>query len=141
MGVSVGVGLQAAGLLVGLQAARMQKSAFEAEARSYEESKEMAKIEASQQEAERRRQLRMQLASLSTSMSSQGVALGTSPSVLALKEDEERIAQRDISNIKLMGLSNRRKYEISATGARIGGRAAEVAGFAKTAVGAGSLRV
>ena len=137
MGASVA--LQAAGLFVGLQAAKAQAKAYEAQAQAYEEQKEMAKIEASQQEADRRDMLRRQLASLGTNMSSQGVALGTSPSVLALAEDEKKLAKNDIANIKLMGLSNRRKYALSASGARAGASATWIGGFVKTATGAATI--
>jgi len=99
----------------------------------------MAKIEAGQQEEARRLLLRKQLASLGTSMSSQGVALGTSPSVLALGDDEKKLANQDIANIRLMGLANRRKYELSAAGSRAAGKAAVLGGFAKTAAGAARI--
>ena len=135
----MGVGLQVASLFVGLQAAQMQKQAYEAQAAAYEEQKEMAKIEAAQQESSRRDVLRRQLASLGTSMSSQGIALGTSPSVLALADDEKKLAKQDIGNIRLMGMSNRRKYELSASGARAAGSAAQMAGFAKAATGAARI--
>jgi hypothetical protein len=135
----MGVGLQVAGLMMSMKAANMQKSAYEMEARSYEEQKEMAKIEAGQQEEARRLLLRKQLASLGTSMSSQGVALGTSPSVLALGDDEKKLANQDIANIRLMGLANRRKYELSAAGSRAAGKAAVLGGFAKTAAGAARI--
>ena len=135
----MGVGLQIAGLMMSLQAAQMQKQAYEAEAQAAEEQAEMAKIEASQREVERNRKLRLQLASLGTSMSSQGIAIGTSPSVLALADDEKKIAKEDISAIRLMGMSNRRKYEIGAAGSRAAGSAAQLAGFAKTAAGAYSI--
>tara|TARA_R100001463_G_scaffold30894_6_gene70116 strand:+ start:601 stop:1017 length:417 start_codon:yes stop_codon:yes gene_type:complete len=135
----MGVGLQVASLVMTMKAANMQKSAYEMEARSYEEQKEMAKIEAGQQEEARRLLLRKQLASLGTSMSSQGVALGTSPSVLALGDDEKKLANQDIANIRLMGLANRRKYELSAAGSRAAGKAVVLGGFAKTAAGAARI--
>jgi len=130
------VALQAAGLFVGLQAAKAQAKTYEAQAAAYEEQKEMAKIESSQMEAERRDLLRRQLASLGTSMSSQGIALGTSPSVLALAEDEKKMAKTDIGKIKLMGMANRRKDELSASGARAGASATRLAGYSKLAAGA-----
>mgnify|MGYP003109760447 CR=1 FL=1 len=135
----MGVGLQIAGLVISLKAAQMQKQAYEAEAQAAEEQAEMAKIEASQREVERNRKLRLQLASLGTSMSSQGIALGTSPSVLALADDEKKIAKEDISAIRLMGMSNRRKYELGAAGSRAAGRAVQLAGFSKTVAGAYSI--
>lgn len=135
----MGVGLQVAGLMLSMQAAQMQKSVYEAEAAASEEQAEMAKIEAAQREVERERKLRQQLASLGTSMSSQGVALGTSPSVLALRDDEMKIAKEDIGAIRLMGQSKRRNYQVAAVGSRAGGRAAQLGGFAKTVGGVYSI--
>ena len=135
----MGMGLQVAGLMLSLQAAQMQKQAYEAEAQAQEEQAEMAKIQSAQQEVERNRRLRAQLASLGTSMSSQGVALGTSASVLALADDEKKIAKEDIASIRLMGMSNRSRYEVGAAGSRAAGRAAQLGGFAKTIGGAYSI--
>lgn len=135
----MGMGLQVAGLMLSLKAAQMQKQAYEAEAQAQEEQAEMAKIQAAQQEVERNRRLRAQLASLGTNMSAQGVALGTSASVLALADDEKKIAKEDVASIRLMGLSNRRRYEVGATGSRAAGRAAQLGGFAKTVGGAYSI--
>ena len=131
--MGVGVGLQAAGAVAGLYAAKMQRDAYEAEAKSAEENAKMAQIQASQQEVDRMRQLRMQLASLKTMNSAQGVALGTSGSTSALIDNEYKMASEDISSIKLMGQSNRRKYELSAESSRIGGKATMVSAVAGTA--------
>jgi len=132
----MGVGLQVAGVFAGLQAAKAQAKVYEAQAAAYNEQKEMAKIESSQMEAERRDLLRRQLASLGTSMSAQGVALGTSPSVLALADDEKKMAKVDIDKIKLMGMANRRKYELGAAGSKASASATRIGGFAKAAAGA-----
>lgn len=132
----MGAQLQIASLGLGFIAAQQQRGIYEMEAQSYREQAEMAKIQASQQERDRREQLRRQLASLGTSMSAQGVALGTSASVLTLEKDERRIANEDIANIKLMGMSNRRKYQLSAAGSRAAGRATTLGGFQKTIGGA-----
>ena len=93
----MGMGLQVAGLMLNCRA-QMQKQAYEAEAQAQEEQAEMAKIQAAQQEVERNRRLRAQLASLGTNMSAQGVALGTSASVLALADDEKD-SKEDIASI------------------------------------------
>ena len=135
----MGMGLQVAGLMLSLQAAQMQKRAYEAEAKAQEEQAEMAKIQSAQQEIERNRRLRQQLASLGTSMSAQGVAIGTSPSVLALADDEKKIAKEDIASIRLMGMSNRRRYEVGAAGSRAAGTAAQLGGFVKTVGGLYSI--
>lgn len=135
----MGVQMQIASAIIGLAAVRQQKAAYDMEADAYKEQAEMATLQGDQQEAERNRQLRRQLASLGTSMSSQGVALGTSPSVSALRNDEIEIAKADINNIRLMGQSSRRKYEISAAGSQAAGKAVVLGGAAKTAGAAYSI--
>ena len=135
----MGVEMQIASAIIGLASVRQQKAAYDMEAEAYKEQAEMASLQADQQEAERNKQLRRQLASLGTSMSSQGVALGTSPSVSALRTDEIKVAKADINNIRLMGQSNRRKYEISAAGSKAAGKAAVLGGLAKTAGAAYSI--
>jgi hypothetical protein len=129
----MGVQMQIASVALTMFAAREQKKAYELEAESYQEQGKMAAIQASQQESERNRRLRSQLSTLNNAMAGQGVALGTSSSVEALARDEEKIALADISSIKLMGLSQRRKYGISAASAKAGGRAAVLGGFSKSA--------
>ena len=130
----MGVEMQIAGALLGLQASRQQAAAQNAQAAAAREQAEYTKIQTVQQEVERREQLRRQLASLSSSMSAQGVALGTSPSVMALEQDEMRLAKNDIASIKLMGATNRRKYQLSAAGYKAASRATTLGGFAKTAM-------
>ena len=98
----MGMGLQVVGIIAGLAAAQQQRKAYELEAQSYKEQADLAKIQAGQQEIERNRKLRIQLAALGTAMSSQGVALGTSPSVLALETDEIQVAKNDIASIRLL---------------------------------------
>lgn len=129
----MGVQMQIASVALTMLAAREQKKAYEIEAQAYEEQASAAKIQAGQQETERNRQLRRQLASLGTSMSAQGVAIGTSPSVGALADDEVRMAKADIDSIRFMGSTARRKFQLSAAGSRQAGRAAIIGGFAKSA--------
>lgn len=129
------VALQAAGLGLTFMSMQQQRKSYEMEAASYREQAEMNKIEALQQENERNAQLRRQLAALGTSMSAQGVALGTSASVSAIEEDERQLAKSDIASIRLMGQSQRRKYGLSAAGARAGSRAAFYSGATQIAGG------
>lgn len=135
----MGVEMQIAGALLGLQASRQQAAAQNAQAAAAREQAEYTKIQSAQQEVERREQLRRQLASLSSSMSAQGVALGTSPSVMALEEDEMKMAKNDIASIKLMGATNRRKYQLSAAGYKAASRATTLGGFAKTGMQFGEI--
>ena len=131
----MGVQMQIASLGLGLMAAQQQRSAYEMEAQAYEEQAKMAGIQAKQQENERNRRLRMQLASLGTSMAAQGVEIGSSASVLALQEDEIKVAKNDIASIKLMGMSKRRQYGLSAAGSKAAGKATILGSYAKTAAG------
>lgn len=131
----MGVQMQVASVALGLLASQRQAKAADMEATAYKEQAEMASLQADQQEIERTRLLRRQLASLGSSMASQGISLGTSASVTALRDDEERMARQDINSIKLMGMANRRKYQLSAAGAKEKGKAIRLGGFAKTAAG------
>jgi len=128
----MGATAQIAGAFISLQASQAQAKAANAQAAAYQEQAEMAKIEAGQQESQRRLELRQQLASLNSSMSAQGVALG-SASQLALEADEMNIAKKDIRAIQLMGGSNRRKYQLSAAGAKAEARATRLGGFSSFA--------
>ncbi len=131
----MGVELQVASLVLGLAGANQAKKAYELEAQSYQEQKDLSEIQSGQQERDRLKMLRMQLASLGTSMSAQGVALGTSASTLALEKDEINIANRDIDAIKLMGMSNQRRFSLSARGSKMAAKGAMVAGFSKATSG------
>ena len=133
--MGMGMELQVVSMIAVLASSQQQRKAFELEAQSYKEQADLAKIQAGQQEAERNRKLRIQLAALGTAMSSQGVALGTSPSVSALEKDEIQIAKNDIASIRLMGMSSRRKFELSAAGSQAGASATRMGGFAKAAGG------
>jgi len=138
--MGVGVGLQVAGAVAGLYSAKMQADAYKAEKAAAEENAKMASIEASQQEVERMRMLRAQLASLKTLNSAQGVALGTSGSTSALIDNEVKLANEDIASIKLMGASNRRKYELSAKSSAAGAKATMVSALAGTATAAYKIK-
>lgn len=131
----MGVEMQIIGAVAGLMAANKQAQAYKMQAEAYREQAAMADIESDQKEVQRMETLRRQLASLGTAMSSQGVALGTSASHMTLAADEKRIARNDISSIKLMGMTNRRKYELSAQGSEAAGQATKIAAvgsFAKS---------
>jgi len=133
--MGMAVGLQAVSVGLGFMGAMQAKKAYELEAQSYQEQKDLAAIESSQQENQRLKNLRMQLASLGTAMSAQGVALGTSRSTLALERDEISIANRDIDRIRLMGASTARRYELSVRGSRLAAKGATMSAFSKTASG------
>ena len=135
----MGLEMAIAGAVIGLASANKEKGIYEMEAKSYEEQGKMAQMQAKQQEEERERNLRQQLASLGTSMSAQGVVLDrTQGSVGALQKNEVNIAKKDVSAIKLMGMSNRRKYDISAKSSREAGQAAMIRGVGQAVTTIGS---
>jgi len=127
--------MQIAGAVLGLMAAKKSADVYKMQAESYKQQAKMATIEADQKEVERIRVLNRQLSALGTSMSSQSIALGTSASVSALRKDEIKMAKSDVNSIRLMGLTNRRKYEISAAGSQASAKATMLGGggrFAKS---------
>lgn len=135
----MGVQMQIAGAVLGLMAAKQQSDIAKMESDSYKEQAQMAMIKAKQDEAERNQQLRRQLASLGTSVTASGIAIGTSASFGAIAGSEKEIARKDINNIRLMGESTRRKYEIGASGKRAAGRAMMLSGLSKAAGAAYSI--
>ena len=134
--MGVGVGLQAIGVIAGLAAAQQQAKAYRLQQQQYKEQAEMAKIEADQKEVQRSEQLRRTLAALGVSGSARGVSAGpSSQSQSALAADEKKMAANDISSIRLMGSSQRRKFELSAQSAGVGAKAATLGGIAGAAKG------
>jgi len=129
----MGVQMQIASAALGLLAAKQSSDVAKMEAQSYKEQAELSKIQTEEKVADRNMQLRRQLASLGVSMTASGVALGTSASVGAIRNAEIDIAKKDIASTKLMGMSNRRKYEISATGKMAESRAITIGAVGKAA--------
>ena len=129
----MGVEAQIAAAGLTMLQAKQQRNVYEMEAQLYHEQSKMAEMESSQQENQRLRALRSQLASLNSTMSAQGVAIGTSPSVTALEDDEKKIAKQDINSIQLMGMSKRRRFDISASSSKAAGKAATLGGLADSA--------
>lgn len=125
----MGVEMQVAAAGLSLLGGQSARKTYEASAAANKEQADMAGIQADQQIELSNDRLRKQLASLGSSMSAQGVAIGTSQSVQALGLDEKNINKKNIANIKLMGLSNRRKYQLGAAGQTAAGKAATVTSF------------
>ena len=128
----MGVQLQLVSLGLGLMAAKQQQAAYKIQAEQYRQQAKDAKLQADQQEIQREDQLRRTLAALGVSGASRGVSVA-SPSQAALRKDELRMAANDISSIKLMGASNRRKFEIGAASSEAGGKAVMLGAGAKAA--------
>jgi len=129
--MAISVGTQ----LVG---AKLQKDAYEAEVQSNAEQAEMAKIEADQQENVRRNDLLQIMSALNVSEAGRGLTVSSGGTGSALRESEKKFADADISSIKLMGLSNRRKFTLAGTSAKRSGQAAVLTGV--TSAGASYRR-
>ncbi|OUU63405.1 MAG: hypothetical protein CBC24_09215 [Candidatus Pelagibacter sp. TMED64] len=111
-----------------LMSAKMQKDAYEMEAQQNEENAELAKIEMEQQENARRDQLLNVLSSLSSDEGSRGLAIGSGGTAQALRSSEKRMADADLSSIRLMGLSKRRQFQLGAKQSQIAGRGSILSG-------------
>lgn len=106
-----------------LLGAKLQRDAYEAEAEQNEENAQMAEIQSDQQENARKQQLLNILASLNVSESSRGLSVRTGGTSNALRQNEMSLAKADLSSIKLMGLSNARRFRMGAKSSRLSGKA------------------
>ena len=127
---AAGYGLSA---VMSLAAARQAQKAYANDAQAAYEQAEMAKIQADQEAINRTAQLNAQLASISASAGSGGVAVGTSGSISNIKRRETKLAKADVSAIKLMGFQNRRKFQLQAKASKTKGKAALLTGFGNAA--------
>ena len=127
---AAGYGLSA---VMSLAAARQAQRAYANDAQAAYEQAEMAKIQADQEAINRTAQLNAQLASISASAGSGGVAVGTSGSIQNIKRRETQLAKGDVSAIKLMGFQNRRKFELQGKASKTKGKAALLTGLGNAA--------
>ncbi len=124
----------AVGAVAAIKQGEFSAAAAERERIAAEEQAKLAKIQAAQQEAIRLEQLRktkgQQLAA--------AAALGFDPtqtrSFYAIQTESERIAGKDIMNIRLMGLVGARRFSLTADAAKVAGEGA-VVGSRLSAVG------
>ena len=119
--------------VMSLAAARQAQKAYANDAQAAMEQAEVAKIQADQEAINRTAQLNAQLARISASQSGGGVSIGTSGSFQALKKNEVKLANADISAIKFMGLQNRRKFQLDAKSKKLKGKAAVITGVSNAA--------
>lgn len=127
---AAGYGISA---VMSLAAARQAQKAYANDAQAAYEQAEMAKIQADQEAINRTAQLNAQLASISASAGSGGVAVGTSGSISNIKRREIKLAKGDVSAIKLMGFQNRRKFQLQAKASKTKGKAALLTGIGNAA--------
>lgn len=126
---AVGYGVSA---VMSLAAARQAQKAYANDAQASYEQAEMAKIQADQEAINRTAQLNAQLASISASAGSGGVAV-SSGSIANIKRREIKLANADVSAIKLMGVQNRRKFQLQAKQSKLKGKAAMISGVGNAA--------
>jgi len=80
------------------------------------------------------------MSALNVSESSRGLSIGVGGSSKALRENETNIAKADLNSIKLMGLSNSRKFRIGASQSRLSGKASVLSGLASAGGEYGTYR-
>ena len=94
--------------------ANAESKALEADAKARavqaEEARRMARLESAQQEVIRQEELSRELKAQSAAAAAMGRTAGRSGSLGAIKKESQRLADRDIENIKLMGLFKDRQF-------------------------------
>jgi len=127
---AVGYGISAA---LSIAAAMKAKEAYALQAKQSQEAADMADIKADQEAINRTAQLNAQLASISATASAGGVSVGTSGSFKNIGRRETKLANADISAIKMMGRQNRRKFMLDSKASKMKGDAALISGLASAA--------
>ena len=127
---AVGYGISAA---LSIAAAMKAKEAYALQAKQTQEQADIAGIQADQEAINRTAQLNAQLASISATASAGGVSVGTSGSFKNIGRRETKLANADISAIKMMGRQNRRKFMLDSKASKMKGDAALISGLASAA--------
>ena len=127
---AVGYGISAA---LSIAAAMKAKEAYALQAKQAQEQADIAGIQADQEAINRTAQLNAQLASISATASAGGVSVGTSGSFKNIGRRETKLANADISAIKMMGRQNRRKFMLDSKASKMKGDAALISGLASAA--------
>jgi hypothetical protein len=117
-----------------IQQGNAQASAAEFERAQYEEQRTLGKIQALDEEADRRRRLNQVLASNQAAAAGMGINTNGSRSFLAIQDDSANEAERDIGRISLNAASQNRRFSLAADQASMSGKAARRAGY----IGAGT---
>lgn len=122
------------GAYTAIQSGKYAAAAAEMERQQYEEQKRMAELQAIEDANARKRELlTTQSSNLALAAAKMGADPNESASFLALKESNIAEAERDIGAIRLMGLSESRKYTLSAYNAQMSGKAARTASYGQAA--------
>ena len=117
-----------------LMAAKTQRDAYELEAEANEQNAELAGIEMEQQENASRNDLINIISSLNVGEASRGVSVKTGGSSGALRMSEQKMADSDLSSIRLMGLSKARQFRLGSKQARLSGTASMLGGASSSAL-------
>ena len=125
VGYGVGAALSVAG-------AMQTRKAYAMEAQQNKEQADLAGIEADQKAINRTQQLNEQLSSILAQAAGSGVSI-TSPSIIRIGKQERKMAEADISSIKLMGDAKRRQYGIASQASKVKGKAGMIAGLGQAA--------
>lgn len=124
-----------------IQAGRAQEQQAAFERAQAEDNRELAKLQAAQEETDRRKQLAAILAAQDAEAAAQGLGVGNYGSFAAGQKAERELAERDVESIRLMGQLRARQYGLQAQQSSAAGKAARTAGYLKatsTMLGAGA---
>lgn len=124
-----------------IQAGRAQEQQASFERAQAKDNRELAKLQAAQEETDRRKQLAAILAAQDAEAAAQGLGVGNYGSFAAGQRAERELAERDVESIRLMGQLRARQYGLQAQQASMAGKAARTAGYLKatsTMLGAGA---
>ncbi|MGE3479606.1 MAG: hypothetical protein AB7G80_09060 [Dongiaceae bacterium] len=116
-----------------IQQGKAEAEAANFERAQYEEQKALAKVQAMDEEADRRRRLEQVLAS--NRAAAAGMGVGTEGrSFLAIQDDNKAEAERDIGRIRLNAASTNRRYSLASDQAALASRNSLRSGY----IGAGT---
>lgn len=132
MGDPVSIGLMIGGTLFQaygqMQAGKAQAEAAEFERAQYEEQRQLAQVQALDEEADRRRRLNQVLSTNRAAAAGMGIS-GDSRSFLAIQKDAGNEAEKDIGRIRLNASSTNRRYALAESQSSLAGKSARQSGM------------
>lgn len=111
-----------------IQAGKASYQAAEFERAQYEEQSKVAEVQALDEEADRKRRLNQVLSSNMAAAAAMGVST-EGRSFLAIQEESEAEANRDIGRIRLNAKSDKYRNSLAAQQAKMSGKAAMKSGY------------
>jgi len=133
MGDPITVALMVGGTAISaygqMQAGKAQAQAAEFERAQYEEQRQLAQVQALDEESQRRKRLNQVLSSNRAAAAGAGIQTDGSRSFLAIQKDSANEAERDIGRIRLNAASTNRSYMLQEQQSSLAGKSARSSGF------------